>query len=405
MSGKATGVGLWRITLFNLLRRPGRSAAAGLGVILAAATAFAGGLISMGVGRALDVGLNRLGADLMVVPRGAVEATHQALVVGEPVAFYMDAAITEQVRAVPGVQLASPQLYVETLASSACCTGRIFLVGFDPATDFTVQPWLERQLGRTLGSDEIIVGNHVLVLPGQTMMFYGSEFKVADRLDASGLGMDETVFLPAGSVPAMAKASLTKAEQPLNVPEGKVSALMVRVAEAGKADSIAAAIEQRVQGVSVLTSGQITRGVARDLDGLMSWLLPVGAGAILISVLLFAVLFSAIAAERAREIGLLRAVGATERQAVIALVGEALLLGVLGGLLGVGVGLALYAIFQNAILFSYALPFLWPAAGVQVLLTVAVVGASGLLAAMAAAYPTLRIARLDPHYAIHAAGR
>jgi putative ABC transport system permease protein len=398
------GVPLWRLTVYNLLRKPGRSLAAVLGVVLAAATVFAGGLVTSGVSHALSVGMGRLGADLMVVPEGAVAATHKALVVGEPVSFYMDSAVADQVRAVPGVKAASPQIYVETLASAACCTGRLFLVGFDPATDFTVQPWLTRTLGRNLNPDELLLGNHVLVLPGDKMKFYGSEYTVADRLEPSGMGLDETVFLPAAAVPAMAEASVTKAEKPLVVKPGQISSVMVRVSPL-QADSVAQAIRSQVPAVSVLTSGDVTRGVTRDLSGLMNWLLPVGGGALVISILLFLVLFSAIAGERAREIGLLRAIGATERQAVALLAGEAALLGLLGGLAGVGVGLSLYAIFQNRVLFSYVLPFLWPGILQETALAVSVVLGSGLLAAAAAAWPALRIARMEPHYAIHAAGR
>lgn len=402
MSGS---VGLWRLTLYNLLRKPGRSVAAALGVVLASATVFAGGLITSGVGHALDLGLGRLGADLMVVPGGAVSGTHKALVVGEPVAFYMDGAVVSKVSAVPGVQAASPQVYVETLASAACCTGRIFLVGFDPATDFTVQPWLDKKLGRNLASDEILLGNHVLMLPGDTMKFYGSDFRVVERMEATGMGMDETVFLPAAAIPLMVQKSLTHAEKPLAIQPGQVSAVMVRLAEPDRADVVARRIEADVPGVQVLTPGAITQGVTRDLSGLMTWLLPVGGGALVVSVLLFLVLFSAIAHERAREIGLLRALGATERQALASLVGEAALLGTLGGLAGIGLGLSLYAIFQNAILFSYVLPFAWPSFATTLLLGLAVVAGSGLLAALAAAVPARRIARLEPHFAIHAANR
>ncbi|HYF94749.1 MAG TPA: ABC transporter permease [Symbiobacteriaceae bacterium] len=405
MNGRQAGVGLWRLTLYNLLRKPGRSMAAALGTVLAAATVFAGGLIISGVGHALDLGLGRLGADLMVVPVGALTATHKALVVGEPIAFYMDGSVTEQIRSVPGVRAASPQVYVETLASAACCTGRIFLVGFDPATDFTVQPWLDRKLGRTLTTDEILLGNHVLMLPGDTMKFYGSDFTVVDRLEASGMGMDETVFLPAAAIPLMAQASVTKAEEPLVVKPGDISAVMVRVSDARRADDVALEIQERISGVQVLTAGAITRGVTRDLVGLMSWLLPVGGGALIVSVLLFLVLFSAIATERSREIGLMRALGATERQALASLVGEAAILGTFGGLVGLGLGLALYAVFQNKILFSYVLPFAWPGLPETVLLGAAVVAGSGLLAAVAAAIPARRIARLEPFFAIHAAGR
>lgn len=405
MKDQQAGVSLGRLTLFNLLRKPGRSIAAALGVVLAAATVFAGALINAGVGHALDLGLGRLGADLMVVPAGSTSATHKALVVGEPTAFYMDGAVTDKVRAVSGVKLASPQVYVETMASSACCTGRIFLVGFDPATDFTVQPWLDTKLGRTLQNHEILLGNHVLALTGDIMKFYGTDFTVADRLEASGMGMDETVFLSAGAIGPMVEGSLTKAEKPLQIKPGEISAVMVRVADGAKADDVARTIEAQVGGVQVLTAGAITQGVVRDLSGLMTWLLPVAGGALLLSVLLFLVLFTAIAAERAREIGLLRALGATEQQALTSLVGEAALLGTLGGVAGLGVGLGLYAIFQNKILFSYVLPFAWPNLTTTVLLALAVAIGSGLLAALAAALPARRIARLEPFYAIHAQGR
>lgn len=405
MSNRGPGVGIGRLTVYNLLRKPGRSAGAVLAVVLAAATAFAGGLIASGVSRALDVGMSRLGADLMVVPKGSAEATHTALVVGEPVHFYMDAAVTQQVAVVPGVNQVSPQLYVETLASSACCTGRVLLVGFDPATDFTVKPWLLQDLGRDLGPEEIVVGNHVYVLPGDAMKFYGTDFIVADRLETSGMGMDETVFLPISTVHAMAEGSRSRAESVLTIPPNSVSTVMVRLADAAKAEETARAIEAAVPGVSAIVSGDVTRGVSRDLSGLMTWMLPVATGSVLVAVLLFLVLFSAVARERAREIGLLRAVGATSQQAVVVLAGEALLLGLVGGVLGVGAGLALYAIFQNAILFSYVLPFLWPSAPQTAALAVAVVGASGLLAAGAALWPALRIARLEPHFAIHSAGR
>jgi putative ABC transport system permease protein len=405
MSNAGPGVGIGRLTLYNLLRKPGRSAGAVLAVVLAAATAFAGGLIASGVSRALEVGLSRLGADLMVVPKGSAEATHTALVVGEPVHFYMGAGLMQQVAAVPGVSQVSPQLYVETLASSACCTGRVFMVGFDPATDFTVKPWLLRDLGRDLGPEEIVVGNHVYVLPGDTMKFYGTDFMVADRLDTSGMGMDETVFLPISTIHAMAEGSKTKAESTLTIPPNSVSNLMVRLENPALAEETAQAIEAALPEVTAIVSGDVTRGVSRDLSGLMTWMLPVATGSVLVAVLLFLVLFSAVARERAREIGLLRAVGATVQQAVAVLAGEALLLGLLGGALGVGAGLALYAIFQKAILFSYVLPFLWPGPLQTAALATAVVGGSGLLAAGAALWPALRIARLEPHFAIHTAGR
>ena len=395
------GTGLLRLVALNLLRRPGRSFVAVLAVFLAAATTFAGGLISMGVNHAIEAGMGRLGADLMVVPAGAARANHTALVMGEPVAFYMDSALVQQVAAVPGVRAASPQTYVETLASSACCTGRLLLVGFDPASDFTVKPWLEQSLGRPLGPGEIIVGNHMLTGQGETMQFYGTEFTVAARLEPTGMGMDETVFLPREAVAAMAAASVTEAEQPLAIPPDSVSSVLIRLDDPDQAESVAAAISAAIPGAAVMTRGQIAGDVIRDLHSLMAWMLPIAAGVMLVSLLLFLILFAAITNERSREIGLLRAMGATARQAVASLIGEAVLLGAVGGAAGVFAGLTLYGLFKSAIVVRYVLPFLWPTVAEQALLAALVILAAGALGALAAAWPAYRIARLDPHYAIH----
>src|SRR5690554_3914598 len=124
--------GILRLAARNLLRNPGRTLLVLLGVMVVAGTAFAGGLIGRGVAHAVGLGLERLGADLMVVPEGAAEKTHTALVMGLPAAFYMEGASRlEAIRAVEGVEAASPQIFVETLASSACCTGHLMLVGYD----------------------------------------------------------------------------------------------------------------------------------------------------------------------------------------------------------------------------------------------------------------------------------
>lgn len=401
MRGTDRAPGHVRLACRNLLRNPGRTLAVMLGVLLVAGTAYAGGLISLGVRHAVTTGLDRLGADLMVVPAGAVAQTHTALVMGEPVAFYMDGGLVAKVASMDGVRAVSPQVFVESMASSACCTGRLMLVGYDPASDFTVKPWLRYALQRELAPDEILVGNHVLGLTGDPMTFYGTEFRIAARLDPTGMGMDETVFLPLEAVWEMSRNSVTRAEEPLSIPDGHLSAILVQLDDPGLAPAVAARIEA-LGGVSVVTAGQIARGVQGDLAGLMAYLVPIVLGVLLAALLLFVILFAAIARERSREIGLLRAMGATAKQAVTALLLEAALLGALGGLSGVLAGRLVYGLFEEAIRLSYTLPFLYPSAGQQSALGTAVVILAGLGGALATAWPAWRLTRLDPHHAIHA---
>jgi len=396
-------LGLLGLALRNLLRNPGRTLAVLVGVMVVTGTAFAGGLIGRGVDHAVARGLDRLGADLMVVPAGAAGELHTALVMGLPTAFYMEGerALAE-IRSIEGVKAASPQIFVATLASSACCTGHLMLVGYDPSTDFTVTPWLRRELGRELAPDEVLVGNHILGVTGDPLTFYGTTFRLGARLDPTGMGMDETVFLPQEAVWKMAERSHELAEQPLEVPQGHVSAILVALDEGADAAAVATEIGRRVGGVAVITAGDVALSVAEDLALLMSGLVPVTLSVLLIALLLFVVLFFAIARERRREIGLLRAMGATAGQSVRALVLEATLLGGLGGLAGVTGGGAVYGLFKEAIMVSYTLPFLYPPAGEQALLAAAVVVLAAAGGALVAAWPALRLTRLEPHEAIHA---
>lgn len=392
---------LLSLAFLNLLRKPGRSLAALLGVALAASFAYSGTLITAGVHHALGVGLARLGADLMVVPAGATGATHQALVLGEPAAFYMPAENLKRVAGVAGVEWAAPQVFVETLASAACCTGRLMVIGFDSGLDFTVRPWLRTGVGRELVGNEILVGNHVLSLPGEPMRLYGSDYQVVDRLEPTGMGIDETVFLPLEAVWQMARDSEARAEKALQVGRGEISTILVDLADGAAPERVAAVIRAEVGEVEVLTPGSVTASVAADLKRLMAHLLPVAYGGTGIAVLLFLLLFSAAAAERGREIGLMRAMGATAAQVVGLLLGEAALLGLLGAAAGVLAGTAIYALFQEKILVSYVLPFLWPSPAAQAWAAVGVVIGGGAFGAGAAFGPVWRVVRRDPFFGIH----
>ena len=51
-----------------------------------------------------------------------------------------------------GVAVASPQVYLESLSHASCCAvSHMFIVAYDPRTDFTVEPWLHQELGGELG--------------------------------------------------------------------------------------------------------------------------------------------------------------------------------------------------------------------------------------------------------------
>jgi hypothetical protein len=86
-----------------------------------------------------------------------------------------------------------------------------------------------------------------------------------------------------------------------------------------------------------------------DIDGMLATLQGALNGMLLLAIVAAAlgVVNATVSSviERRAELGLLRAVGGTRRQVVVVVMGEAGLLGLVGGILGAGAGLGLIAIF------------------------------------------------------------
>jgi putative ABC transport system permease protein len=102
--------------------------------------------------------------------------------------------------------------------------------------------------------------------------------------------------------------------------------------------------------------------------------------------------------ERTREIGMLRCMGMTRWQIVRMILAEAFMMGVIGGLLGLGFGLALTRIFLEAMgaMSGYALDFVMPAEAIWMSILVPLAASQ-----IAALLPAIRAARTPMLSAIH----
>ncbi|MGW8376861.1 ABC transporter permease [Streptomyces sp. ODS28] len=95
----------------------------------------------------------------------------------------------------------------------------------------------------------------------------------------------------------------------------------------------------------VRTAGQQAKSAAADLGGFLDVLRYVMLGfagvAVLVGIFLIVNTFSMLIAQRTRELGLMRALGADRRQVRRSVLAEAALLGVVGATLGLGAGIGL----------------------------------------------------------------
>jgi len=393
-------LGLLNLAAQNLRRKPFRSFVTIAIVALAAGTLFSATLLIGSVQRSLDVGMARLGADLMVVPEGYQEVGQNALITGAPTSFYMDHSILDKVRDIQGVSQATPQLFIESMISSQCCSGHVQLVGYDPDTDFVIGPWLAQNLNRPLARDEVIIGSLVLANKGEQVHFYGHNFDVAGVLDATGMGTDESVFMKMDTAYLMAKESAEVAASPLDVKPGQISSVFVKVTPGTNIDQVAQRIKTNVPGTMVITANELSRSVVDRISGFKRGFIAVDAIVWIMSLLTIAAIFSMIVNERQREIGLIRAMGGNKKFVFRLVLVEALLLTAIGGLVGIFVGGSGLFIFKTVITSSLGIPYLWPPLWYFGLMIMATLGIALVTGAAASLYPAFNSSRLEPYAAI-----
>jgi len=392
-------VTLLRLALRDIARSAFRSWVIAACAFLVAALGLSALLVARGAQASLRLVTERLGADIIVVPSGSEPQVETALLMGIPTERWMPAASAGEIRALPGVAAASPQLYLASLKNASCCSvSSMFLVAFDPETDFTVQPWIEEQVsiqGLSLGS---AVGGSLVSVPEgeQGLTIYGSALDLDAQLAPTGTNLDRSLFLTFDTAREMARQSRTKAVAPLKLPEDGISAVLVKVAPGSEAQGVAALISDRVSGVNASVAPRMF-GAFRDqtgsvLDSLLAALaLTVGFSLVFIS------LVSTMAAhDRRRELGVLRALGATRTGVVQLLVVQAAAVTAAGALAGAAVAAMSTYLFRDLIIRRLGFPFLFPTSG-----ELAVLVAAGLLVivagvVLAVAIPALRTALQEP---------
>jgi putative ABC transport system permease protein len=346
--------------------------------------------------------VGRLGADIIVVPPDAETKVESALLMGTPTEVWMPEDRVEQVRKVAGVSRASSQLYLASLSDAACCAvDNMFMVAYDPATDFTIQPWLEKNLGSGLKLGEVVGGTFVFVPEGeQNIKLYNYLLTLKANLEPTGTNLDQSMFLTLETARDMARISRQRAEEPLVIPEGKVSAVLVRVEEGQDAEKVAVRILKEVPGVTPVVSPKMFATFRSQMNAALSSMVLVLGLTLVLSLVFIALVFSMATHERRREIGVLRALGATRGAVVYSLLLQAALLTAAGAVLGslfAAVGIYL---FRDYIMSRVGFPFLFPA--VPRLIGLVGVGLAAALAGvtLAVLLPAVRASRQDPAHAM-----
>jgi ABC-type antimicrobial peptide transport system permease subunit len=160
-------------------------------------------------------------------------------------------------------------------------------------------------------------------------------------------------------------------------------------------DALARRVQAEVPGVNVTIPGELSRLLRQSTAFYSALLFGIGTLGLVIGGLSLSNTVTAAVFERIRDFGIKRALGATDLQLLREILAEALVVSVSGGVIGVGLALAVGALVDARVLREGQQLFLFSARLLGFALAFSVV-----LGGLAATYATLRIARLSPAEAI-----
>ena len=394
----------------NLRRRPARAGSLCFLVALFAFALLAAALVNAWLRAGLSGLSGRMGADILIVPYGYEKKLEGALLRGEPSAFYTKAELADKIRAHDFVAAASPQLFLTSL-STGCCAVKVQLVGFDPATDFSVGPWLRSRLTRPLdqlGTDEIVVGALIAAEPGERIRFFGRDFTVAAKMDRSGMGFDSSVFMTLAAARSLTKtASFAElaAEGLMPFGDGEdaddaVSSVLVKVKD-GHSVKDAANELMRVHAIpynlDMVAAADMLSAVSGSIGSLSLPLFGLAGALWLLALAALFVVFSAGQGERRRDLAILRILGATRGRLAAITLAEAFLISLAGALIGLGAAALLLLPFAPLLFQTLGLPYLPLGLARTLGLTLAVLVLALLTGPLAASWSALSLTRIDTY--------
>jgi len=394
---------LGSLALQNLGRRKARSLLLIAAVAIGSGVVFTGATLMRSIDTSMALGFTRMGADMMVVPDGALTNITAALLTVEPTELVLDADAFAKVQ-IASVGRIAPQKIVRVEHSGIGDHHELVdLVGFDPAHDFTIQPWLAEKLNRPLGADDVILGASRDAPLGSQVLIFGKPHTVYGRLGRTGVGIHERgVFMSFAALEAMAD----KVKATVLAPD-KVTGFLLELAPGSTALQARFAILSTLKGVKVVTGDSSLSGIRQGLAALLAGILALMVLMFFSTALMVSVLFSAIITERRVELGLLKAIGARRSQVIGMMVIEAVIATGVGGSLGVVLGVLVMRFYERSLIYyleNVGVPFVWLdtprtvafAAGAIVL--ACVIGALGVL------YPAWRASRRDPYDLVRGEG-
>lgn len=323
----------------------------------------------------------------------------------------LPAAVVKTVAAVPGVAKVEGDVfgYARIVDKTGKALGNPAsgapTIGLNWGTVAELNPFVLTAGRPPVASDEVVIDAKsardagFVVGDGTTVLVQGPPLKVR----IVGIARFGTADSPGGATVA---AFETKTAQRLVAQSGHFDTVAVvgaaGISQADLAARVSAALPKGAEAVTGATVTKENQDAIHQALGFFTTFMLVFAGvALFVGAFMIFNTFSITVAQRTQENGLLRALGATRRQVLAAVLVEALAVGAVASLLGLGLGLGV-ASGLKALLAAVGVDI--PAGGIVFLPRTAILalGVGIGVTLVAAAAPARRASHVSPMAAMHA---
>jgi putative ABC transport system permease protein len=387
---------LLRLTVSTFVVYRMRSFLTGLGIAIGVAAVILLTSIGEGLHQYLLDEFSQFGTNIITIQPGKSQ-THGGNVGIFGTIKPLTLEDADALQRVPFIEFVNPTVQGNAEVRADGKSRRSFVYGAGP--DFPRAFKMKVQMGNFLPDDESTRARNFVVLGqklrqelfsnlnplGEYVRIGGERYRVIGVMEAKGqvLGfdMDDIVYIPAARALEMFnRAGLIEINvnyQPSADPNKVVESIKsILTARHGREDYTVITQEQALEVMNSVL-GVITFAVA-----------AIGAISLLVGGVGILTIMTMAVTERTGEIGLLRALGARQRQVLALFLGEAILLSAAGGLAGLLLGMGI----------AQTLHALIPALPVQIPVFFAVLAESSavLIGLAAGVVPARRAARMDP---------
>ena len=386
-----------------------RSSLTMLGIVIGNASVIAMVGIGEGAQRLAAEEFESLGPNVIFVVPGSRETRNTTFQLPKTLVLADAQAIAAQV---PSVKEVAPQINLRRVVSHRGANKDVQIIGATPT--FPSVRGFDLAKGRFISNHDLQRNNRIVILGsevaellfgkqnplGKQLRIKGMSFEIVGVMEAKGTFMgtnqDETVFVPLTTManqivgdtsPYGTQVSFisisAKDQNKIRAAKFQIENLLRLRHKINGEDDFGVQTQQDILDIV----GKVTTGLTFLLAGIAGISLFVG-GIGVMNIMLVSV------TERTQEIGLRKAVGAKERDILTQFLIEAVILSVVGGILGTAIG------FSGVFILGTFSPL---QAAVSPVATVVAVGISSGIGLFFGVIPAKRAAQLDPIVALRSA--